>query len=312
MTTSVPSVAQPEAKKPQRSDSVNTPSEVRTAYPFFHEKRTKNAAGKLYTRKDGSLSPRFNVTLMFPKLSTDAHQCANYMFLWGLACQAGQRMWPTSVNAAGQWVWPEGGQFDVQDGDVPYKSKPKPGIPAPSPEEVAKKNAWRCGYWIVECDNFFESITVAKVINGVGQDLPSKIINKVVQYKSGDWGFANINAYAYENETYGVNFGFSGFLFTREGELIGAASGPKNAGDMFGSVANMAAPAAALPGVQRALPPAAPGAGALAAPVAAPVAAAGAALPPPPPPPPSPAAAPPPPPAAAVAGLPGLPPIPSR
>lgn len=318
-------------KRNERSEPQNTPSETRVAYPYFHEKRTKNAAGILFTRKDGTPNPRYSGTFMFPKLSSDAYQCANYMFLWGLACEAARKMWPQNVDQSGQWVWPAGAQFDVKDGDVPFVPKAKPGVPAPSAEEVAKKNAWRRGYWIVEAENFLPDtvIRVAKVVNGQVVDIPAKSINGVEQYKSGDFGFPNVHAYAYENETFGVNFGFDGFLFTREGERIGNNSGPRSAAQMFGNVAGMVpnsnmpsggqVPTAA-PGMPPSLPPAAP------APVAAPPMQPGApaiGLPANMPPLPSPSGpatvgyAPPvapvaPPPPAPAMVMPGLPPIPGR
>lgn len=291
--------------KNQRSDAQNSPSEVRVAYPYFHEKRTKNAAGVVFVKKDGTPNPRHSGTFMFPKLSTDAHQCANYLFLWGLAVEAAKKMWPQNVDTAGNWVWPQGAQFAVKDGDVPIVPKPKPGVPTPSADEIAKKNAWRKGFWIVEAENFLDpGPRICKIVNGQVVELPAKSINGAEQYKSGDFGFVNIHAWAYQNETFGVNFGFDGFLFTREGERIGS-TGQRSAAQMFGSVAGMAPQAAPLPpGAGPALPPAMPGQApnipatiTMAPPVAAPAA----------PPAPGVQMAPPPPPAMA-----GLPPIPGR
>lgn len=303
-------------KKSERSEPRNSPSEVRAAYPYFHEKRTKNAAGTLYVKKDGTLNPRYSATFMFPKLAVDPAQCANYQFLWSLACEAARKMWPTNLDAAGNWVWPAGAQLAIKDGDVPFVSKPKPGVPAPSAEEIAKKNAWRNGYWIVEAENFLDpGPRIAKIINGVATELPAKVLNGIAQYKGGDFGYINVHAYAYENETFGVNYGFDGFCFTRPGEAIGS-SGPKSTAQMFGGVAGTVvqpAPVPAAPGAPAApqyapLPPAAPAPQAYAPPPAAPM----------PPqvqaPPMAPAApqgyAPPPMPPAVPAGVPGLPPLP--
>jgi hypothetical protein len=238
----------PAKVKSQRSEPQNSPNEVRAAYSYFHEKRTKNAAGVPFVKKDGTLNPRYSATFMFPKLSTDPSKCANYMFLWGLAQEAAKKMWPQNVDGAGNWVWPTGAQYAVKDGDVPFTPKPKPGQPVLSAEEIAKKNEWRKGYWIVEAENFLDpGPRIAKAVAGQGVvDLPAKIINGIAQYKSGDWGIPNIHAYAYQNETFGVNFGFDGFCFTREGDLIGASSGPKSAQDMFGGVQG-ALPAAPAP-----------------------------------------------------------------
>jgi hypothetical protein len=128
----------------------------------------------------------------------------------------------------------------------------------PTAEEIAKKNAWRRGYWIVEVENFLDpGPRIAKVLNGTEVELSAKIVNDILMYKSGDFGVGNIHAYAYENNTFGVNFGFDGFCFTREGERIGA-SGPRSAAQMFGGVAGMVPQSTALPGVVQAAPGAPP------------------------------------------------------
>jgi hypothetical protein len=303
-------VQQPK-KKNERSAPQNSPTEIRQAYPYFHEKRTKNAAGVLYTRKDGTPNPRFAGVFMFPKLSNDASQCANYTFLWGLAVEAAQKMWPHSIDPnTKQWVWPHGAKLDVADGDIPYQSKPKPGQPPQDPAEVARKNEWRKGYWIIEPENFLPDakIAVAKIVSGQVVDILARIVNGVEQYKSGDYGIPNVHAYAYENETFGINYGFDGFLFTREGERIGNAGGPKSAAQMFGSVAGTVANSSMPSTAQMVMPN-----GAVMAPPAAPVYAAPPAPVAPPPAPPAPsapvyAAAPPPP----APGMATLPPIPGR
>jgi hypothetical protein len=307
-------------KKNERSTPTNSPTEVRTAYPYFHEKREKNAAGVPFTYpaghpKAGQPNPRHSGTIMFPKLNADPHQCVNYMYLWGHAVEAARKMWPQNVDGAGNWVWPQGAQLAIKDGDVPFQSKPKPGQPLPSAEEIAKKNAWRRGYWIVEVEHFLDpGPRIAKVVNGQMVELPAKVINGQAMYKSGDWGFPNIHAYAYENSTFGVSFGFDGFCFTREGELIGNNSGPRSAAQMFGSVAGMAAPGAAMPGAGPSLPPTNP-AVAPAPTMPTTITYEPPAAPPAPPAPPAApsapvyAAAPPPPPAMVPAGL---PPIPGR
>jgi hypothetical protein len=239
-------------KKSQRSAPTNSPTEIRVAYPYFHEKRVKNSAGVLFmNKKTGEPNPRYSVTLMFPKLAANAAECANYMFLYGLAVEAARKMWPQSVDQSGQWIWPAGAQYAVKDGDVPFVSKPKPGVPQPSAEEIAKKNAWRRGYWIVEAENFLDTVQIAKVINSVETKLPTKTINGIVQYKSGDWGVVNIHAFCYENDTFGASFGFDGFCFTREGEAIGQ-SGPRSVESMFGGVAGM------VPKGQAPMPPGVP------------------------------------------------------
>lgn len=223
--------------KSQRSQSVNGP-ECRIAYPFFHERRTKNAAGQ--PLKTG---PRFDGQFMYPKLSADAATCANYKFLSGLCMEAAAKMWP----GAG---WPAGAIWPIKDGDVPYVSKPKPGQTPLTPEQVAEKNAWRKGYWIFEAANYLDpGPRVAVLLNGQVVEIPARIVNGQSMYKSGDYGIPNLHAYAYQNEQFGVNFGFDGFCFTRPGDAIGN-SGPRSAEQMFGGVAGtVAAPAPAMPGV---------------------------------------------------------------
>ena len=250
--------------KSQRSEPTNAPREVRVAYPYFHEKRTKNAAGVPFiSKKTGLPNPRYSGTFMFPKLGATPGECANYMFLWGLATEAAKKMWPTNMDTGGQWVWPVGAQYSVKDGDIPYTSKPKPGVAAMTAEEIAKKNAWRKGYWIVEMENFLDpGPKIAKVIGSTEVELPARVMNGVVQYKGGDFGIPNLHAYAYQNDTFGVNFGFDGFCFTREGDVIGS-SGPKSVSQMFGGVAGLVPAQSAPPGPPSSappLPPAAPAA----------------------------------------------------
>lgn len=227
--------------KSQRSDPQNSPREVRVAYPYFHEKRTKNAAGVPFVYgpdhpKAGEPNPRYSVSFMFPKLGADAAQCANYNWLWSLAVEAAKKMWPQNVDASGNWMWPDGAHLAINDGDIPYKKKLLPGQPAQSAEDAALKNAWRRGYWIVEAENFLTpGPRIAKIANGRAEDLPAKEVNGTTLYKSGDFGFPNMHAYAYQNRTFGVNFGFDGFCFTREGDPIGS-TGPRSTEQMFGSL----------------------------------------------------------------------------
>jgi hypothetical protein len=229
-------------KQSQRSQSMNTP-EVRIAFPFLHEKRVKNAAQMPLK------SPRYDATLLLPKLSTDPSQCANYKFLSDLCMEAAGKMWP-GVG------WPAGGIWPIKDGDVPYVAKAKPGVTPKTPEQIAAANAWRVGHWVVEVTNFLDvGPKVCVLQNGTAVEIPAKMINGVMQYKSGDFGIAHISAYAYENEQWGTNFSVEGILFTRPGDPIGS-SGPRSASQMFGSVAPVAN--AAAPGVPPLPPSAAP------------------------------------------------------
>lgn len=243
----------PVVKKPsQRSQSMNTP-EVRIAFPYLHKKRTQNAA------KQPLKTPRFDATLLFPKVTNDATTCPNYKFISDLCMEAAGKMWP-GVG------WPTGGLWPIKDGDIPYVAKPKPGVPPKTPEQIAAANAWRVGHWVVEVTNFLDvgpKVVVMRT-NGQGEEIPAEVINGVQQYKSGDFGIVHVCAYAYENDQWGTNLSLEGVCFTRPGDPIGS-SGPRSASQMFGSVAGMVTPAATAapgaapaPGPQTYAPPAPP------------------------------------------------------
>lgn len=238
----------PVVKKPsKRSDPRNLP-ECRIAFPFLHEKRTKNAAGQ--PLKNG---PRNDCTLLLPKMG-DAATCPNYKMLADMCMEAAGKMWP-GVG------WPQGGNWPIKDGDIPYVSKPKPGVAPKTPEQIAAANAWRKGHWVIESTNNLETgPRVAVVQNGAVTEIPARVVNGVTLYKSGDYGIPNVSAYAYENDTFGASFSVDGVLFTRAGEAIG--SGPKSAAQMFAGVALPAAtgpaPAAPMAPAAPAMPMAAP------------------------------------------------------
>jgi hypothetical protein len=230
-----------EKHKSQRSETALV-GECRIAFPFHHEKRTKSAGGRALDK------PRHDAVVLVPKLHPEATQCGNYATLAGLCMQAATKAW-------GQW--PQGGKWPIQDGDIPHQPKPKPGVTPLTPEQIAQKNAWRKGYWVIEVStNLDPGPRVCLLQNGVAQEIPAKVVAGQSLYKSGDYGYVSLNAYTFHNETFGVNFGYEGVLYTRPGEAIGS-SGPRSAQQMFGSVAGMVAPAAS---------PAAPAAGAPPAP----------------------------------------------
>lgn len=276
--------------KSQRSETILI-GEARIAFPFHHEKRTKSAGGKPLDK------PRHDAVVLVPQLSTDPAQCANYGKLAALCMEAARKAWPSSVDAAGNWTWPAGGKWPIQNGNTPHASKPKPGMPAKTPEQIAAANKWREGYWVIEVStNLDPGPRVCVMQNGVAQEIPANVVAGVQLYKSGDYGYVSLNAYTFQNETWGVNFGYEGVLYTRPGEAIGS-SGPRSASQMFGSVAGMVAPPNTPTVISIPAAPAVPG--------AAPSAAA-----PQPPAPPAPVAAPPLAPAAAAPPAPPMPPAP--
>lgn len=219
--------------KTQRSTPALTP-EVRIAHPYVHERQTKRANNTPLEK------PRYSAVLMLPKTHADPSQCANYRLLWQHAVEAARKMWPQSIDAAGAWVWPQGLNLPVLDGDVPYK--PKNVLPgqqqAAAPADPNKYN-WRKGGWQIEVGHTLEpGPRVCVMQAGQAVEIPAKVMLGKQQYKSGDYGYVSLYAYAWQHESgkFGVSFGFEGVLFTREGEAIGS-SGPKSASAMFGGIA---------------------------------------------------------------------------
>jgi hypothetical protein len=197
------------------------PIEVQFAYPFLHTKRTKSTAG------DPVEKPHFVVTVKVPKLSTDATKCANYGSLAAHCMEAATKAWQ---------AWPQGGKWPIQDGDIPYPQKLKPGQIALTAEQVAERNKWRTGHWIIDATNFLdEGPRVAVVQNGIEQEIKSQTVAGNQLYKSGDYGYIFLGAWTFHNKTFGTNFGLEGVCFTRQGEKIGN-SGSKSVSSMFGGV----------------------------------------------------------------------------
>lgn len=238
--------------KSQRSDSSPSP-EARLGYPFVHVRRTKRADGTPME------SPCFSIVGLWPKTNVDPAQCANYKYLAAHCMEAARKMWPGSVDAAGNWVWPQGAKWPIMDGDVPYKPK------APAPGQAAKPvdpnaYAWRKGHWQIEASHFLDpGPRVCVMQNGAAVEIPAETVAGHRMYKGGDYGHISLHAYAYQNKTFGVNFGFDGVLFTRPGDPIGS-SGPKSTEQMFGSVASVASggampPPAVSPPTVPAMPP---------------------------------------------------------
>lgn len=195
--------------------------EVQFAYPFLHTKRTKSAAG------DPVDNPHFVVTVKVPKLSTDATKCANYGALAAHCMEAATKAWQ---------AWPQGGKWPIQDGDIPYPQKLKPGQIALTPEQIAERNKWRTGHWIIDATNYLdEGPRVAMVQNKIEQEIKAQTVGGNQLYKSGDYGYIFLGAWTFHNKTFGTNFGLEGVCFTRPGEKIGN-SGPKSVSSMFGGV----------------------------------------------------------------------------
>lgn len=273
--------------------------ECRIAYPYHFEKRTKTAGGIALN------NPRNDAVLLVPKLGP-AETCPNYAKLSSMAMEAATKAW----NG-----WPDGGKWPIADGDIPHPQKPKPGEKALTPEQIAERNKWRTGSWVIEvANNLPQGPKVTILSNGVMQDIPAQTVNGVQLYKSGDHGYASVNAYSFHHESgkFGVNFSYEGVAYTRPGDLIGG--GPKSSAQMFAGIPVGAAPA---PGAPR--PPGPP---ALPTSAGAPAYSAPASYAPPPAAPVAPAlppaahAAPPLPtmtsPSSVPPGLPQLPPVPAR
>ena len=247
-----------------RKTAAGAPIEVRIAYPYVHELRTKTAAG------DKIDFPGYEASILVPKLAADATQCPNYAALAAHCMEAATEAWGS---------WPAGGKWPIQDGDIPHAQKLTPGQVPLTPEQIAERNKWRTGSWIIEVSSGADyPPQVAVVQNGVEVPVTAKTVGGQQMYKSGDYGYVFLHSFTFHNKTFGVDFGFNGICFTRPGEKIGS-SGAKSIQSMFGGVgaavgAGMAA--AQPPGTAPAAPPAGtapmPPAAAPVAPPAAPVA----------------------------------------
>jgi hypothetical protein len=225
----------------KRSESALTPV-VRGAYLHVHEKRTKRANGAPLK------TPRYDLTLIVPKLNPDAMQCANYAWL-------SKHCMDAAVQAWGQF--PAGGHWPIQDGDAPAKAAAPlaPGQAAPTPKEYP----WRKGNWIIEATNYMDpGPRVCVVQNGQVVEIPARVVMGKTLYKSGDFVQVMLHAWTFHNEKFGVNFGFEGVCFVGEGEAIGN-SGPKSAAQMFGGIGPVVGPSVApQPGFTAPVPGVAP------------------------------------------------------
>lgn len=236
--------------KATRSEPTLTP-ECRIAYPFIHERRTKDGTGKLLD------FPRHDATVLVPKLNADPAQCANYQML-------AKHCMDACVAQPGWGGFPQGGHWPIKDGDAPPTARaPAPGQ-AP---KAAKDYPWRKGHWVIEIGSGSEiGPRVCVMQAGQAVEIPARTVAGKVMYKSGDYCHVSLHAYTFHNKTWGVKFGFEGVLFTRPGEAIGGGGGPREASAMFGGIAPVAsgpvplgppgvAPTAAAPTPQSYAPP---------------------------------------------------------
>lgn len=229
----------------------------RIAYPWFDQMRTKQASGSPMQ------TPRFDATVCAPKLHTDPYQCKNFMTLHNLATEAAAKAWP-------QNPWPiAGGVCKIEDGDKPFIFKTQPGQQPRiyNPAEYAH----RAGHWTFEISSGSFRPSVAVAFDGTAMDVPCQTMNGKTFYKSGDYATIRINAFTYQNETFGVKFGFDMIVFTREGEPIGS-SGPKSAASMYAALAGPAAQPQPVAAVTQPYPPQQPAHAPLYAPLSPPLA----------------------------------------
>lgn len=216
--------------------------EVCLAHVYHHEKKTKSPGGAVLDK------PHFASVVMSPKLGP-AESCPNYKRLADMAMEAAAKAWGG---------WPDGGKWPIEDGDIPYPHKPKPGEKPMTPEQLAERNKWRVGYWCIDVTNYLPTGPKVSVLrNGVLEDIPTQTIAGVQLYKSGDFGYVSMNAYTFHSDKpggkWGVNFSYEGVAYTRAGELIGG--GPKSTAQMFAGLPVTASPPTApAPGGAPALP----------------------------------------------------------
>lgn len=231
-----------EVKHDTKRSETQLIGETRIAYPYHHEKRTKSAGGAALDK------PHYTAALLLPKLGP-VESCPNYKRLADMAMEAAVKAWNK---------WPDGGKWPILDGDIPFPHKPGPGETTLTPAQLIERNKWRAGHWHVEVANYLGGPKVSVLRNGVIEDIPAQEVAGMTLYKSGDYGYVSMNAYTFHNKTWGVNFGYEGVAYTRQGELIGG--GPKSSAQMFAGIpvgaGGPTAPPSAPPGPPA--PPAAP------------------------------------------------------
>jgi hypothetical protein len=187
------------------------PTECQTAFPFC-PRQAHQVRGRRPDRQAA-----FRITVKVPKLTNDATTCPNYAGLAAHCMEAATKAWGS---------WPAGGKWPIQDGDIPYPQKLKPGQTPLTAEQIAERNKWRTGHWVIEATNYLdEGPRVAIVQNGTEQAITSQTLGGQVElYKSGDLRlFPFIGAYTFHNKTFGVNFSLGRRLLhaSLPGEKIG-------------------------------------------------------------------------------------------
>lgn len=203
--------------KTSRSAEFTTPV-LRIAYPYVHEKRTKDA-----DKKDIPVEKqKHELVGLVPKLHTDPLQCPNYKLFADIAMQA----IAGCTDFGGQF--PAGGQWPIKDGD-----------------QKRDKYPWQAGHWVVKFSSMFP-VRVALLQGGQPVEIPAKRMPGQMNdaYKSGDYGIVSGQAFTYDEKSKGVKFGFSGVLWVGAGEAIGQVQ--RTAAQMFAGVGNVALP----PGAQ--------------------------------------------------------------
>jgi hypothetical protein len=177
--------------------------EGRFVYPFLDLPRTKDPAGKPLD------APKYEVRMYIPKTSPDWRQCKVYAMLAAKVQEV--------LNAAfrGQWPMRNGENWPIIDCDA-------------DPQRL-EREPWSAGHWAIA---LHAGQFRPKVVDQGNNEIPVDITGRFRDFKSGDYGYASINCYSYDNINKGVSFGVEGVKKTRDGEMVGG--GQRSVEQMFG------------------------------------------------------------------------------
>ena len=210
--------------KTARTDYITTP-EFRVSFAHIFAPHVNPKSGK----------PSYGVVALFPKATTNMQALSN------IVSQCASLQWGDRATAF-QWNNP------IHDGDTAiYVSGDKKG------QLKCIANPEIRGHWTIDMSS----------LNPVGVvDSNVQPIFEQARFYSGCYAVARVNAYAYENEQYGINVGLGALQKTRDGEPL--SSGSLNAEKEFAPIPQQPgmppAPQQYAPAPQQyAPPPAAPG-----------------------------------------------------
>jgi hypothetical protein len=193
--------------------------EGRFVYPYLAKKRANDFQNK-------PLAPGeqyYETTILFPKSASDSLQ-GPYVGPRALVEKVWQA-WCMDPKSGNQWR--QGARWPIEDCDVVQPGQTK----AFAAEKEWARGCWRIAPW---------SMFPPRVVDQANNEIPKDMYGEFAGFKSGDYGVASLNCFAYQTGTGGVNFGIEGVKKTRDGDPVGG--GQRSPEQMFGGAAPVAAP----------------------------------------------------------------------